>query len=152
MNNFGEWLRAKRIDLGLKQADVARRAGVSVSYVSTLERSQPHSTTGARLTPERSKLTALAKAVQGDIDEALHLCGYASTVLFIWITGRESGDVSAWLTGMFIGFIAAVGYGIWAWKRTEGRKSNIEAAYKAAMKKWEHSWICLRCGNTYRVR
>lgn len=78
--------------------------------------------------------------------------GVALSLLFIWITGRESGDVSAWLTGMFIGFIAAVGYGIWAWKRTEGRKSNIEAAYKAAMKKWEHSWICLRCGNTYRVR
>jgi transcriptional regulator with XRE-family HTH domain len=77
MVNFGSWLRNRRKALDLLQSDVAQRAGVSISYISTLERGQKHSTTGAELTPDRDKVIAIAKAVNGDIDEALLLCGYA---------------------------------------------------------------------------
>ena len=35
------------------------------------------------------------------------------------------------------------------WKK---RGPKMEAAYKAALMKWEHSWICHKCGNTYYVR
>jgi transcriptional regulator with XRE-family HTH domain len=77
METFADWLRKHRKALGLLQSDVAKRAGVSTSYVSTLERGQKHSTTGADLKPERDKVKALAKAVRGDVDEALLLCGYA---------------------------------------------------------------------------
>lgn len=80
MENFGQWLRSKRKALGLLQSDVAKRAGVSTSYISTLERNQKHSITGVTLTPEKEKVIAIAKAVQADPAEALHLCGYASDV------------------------------------------------------------------------
>ncbi len=77
--NFGAWLREHRINQGLFQSDVAKRAGVSVSYVSTLERTQPHSISGKDVSPTREKIMALAKAVGGSVDEALKLTGYAST-------------------------------------------------------------------------
>ena len=78
MAGFGEWLLRHRKALEMKQSDVASRANVSVSYISTIERDQPHSITGAKLTPEREKVIAIAKAVNGDINEALELCGYSS--------------------------------------------------------------------------
>lgn len=78
VQKFGQWLRDHRKKLGLFQSDIAKRASVSTSYISTLERAQPHSITGAELTPERSKVVAIAKAVVGDLNEALMLCGYAS--------------------------------------------------------------------------
>ena len=78
MDTFGEWLRRHRKQLDLLQSEVARRAGVSTSYISTLERSQKHSITGAELVPDRDKVTAIAKAVNGNANEALRLCGYAT--------------------------------------------------------------------------
>lgn len=36
--------------------------------------------TGDPVTPDREKVIAIAKAVEGDVDEALKLCGYAPTV------------------------------------------------------------------------
>jgi transcriptional regulator with XRE-family HTH domain len=73
----GEWLRDRRKALGMTQEDVAKRAGVSVSYVSTLERGQTHSQTNAELRPSPEKVAALAKAVSGDEGELLILFGYA---------------------------------------------------------------------------
>lgn len=75
-NAAGDWLKKNRKKLGLLQSDVAKRAGVSVSYISTLERGQKHSITDAKLTPERHKVIAIAKAVQGDPSELLGLYGY----------------------------------------------------------------------------
>lgn len=77
MSTFGKWLLAKRKGLRLLQSDVARAAGVSVSYISTLERAQPHTITGGDITPEREKVAAIARAVGGDPDEALLMFGYA---------------------------------------------------------------------------
>jgi transcriptional regulator with XRE-family HTH domain len=76
---FGEWLRRHRKQLGLTQPETAERAHVSTSYVSTIERGQPHSITGGVIRPEPEKVIALAKAVEGDPDEALQLCGYADS-------------------------------------------------------------------------
>lgn len=78
MQSFGHWLQERRKDAGMRQSDVAKRAGVSTSYISTLERGQKHSVTGAQLRPEPDKVEAIAKAVGGDVNEALALCGYAS--------------------------------------------------------------------------
>jgi transcriptional regulator with XRE-family HTH domain len=77
MKTFGDWLRDQRKALGLKQDDVAKRAGISVSYVSTLERNQPNTTTGKEIRPEPEIIEALAKAVQGDVSEALAFFRYA---------------------------------------------------------------------------
>jgi transcriptional regulator with XRE-family HTH domain len=75
----GEWIRTRRLELRLRQADVAERAGVSVSYISTLEREQPHSMTGAELRPEPEKVKAIAKALQSDPNALLSLYGYKTT-------------------------------------------------------------------------
>lgn len=77
VENFGQWLRRHRKQLRLTQKDVADRANLSFSYVSTLERQQPHTITGNDILPTREKVESLARAVQGDLNEALLLCGYA---------------------------------------------------------------------------
>lgn len=77
--SFGKWLREHRKKADLTLKDVAARARLSFSYVSTLEREQPHSLTGGEILPTRAKVEALAKAVGGDVSEALALNGYAST-------------------------------------------------------------------------
>ncbi len=76
METFGKWLLRHRKQLGLNQGDVAKKADVSTSYVSTLEREQPHSLTGEKIQPDREKVIALAQAVNGNIDEALRLSGF----------------------------------------------------------------------------
>lgn len=75
-SGFGVWLKRHRKVLGLTQTEVAERAGVSPSYISTIERQQPHTITGIPVRPERDKIMAIAKAVGGSPDEALVLCGY----------------------------------------------------------------------------
>ncbi len=77
VETFGKWLYQNRKDQGLTQLQVAERAGLSFSYVSTLERMQPHTLTGKKILPTRERVEALAKAVNGNVDEALRLCGYA---------------------------------------------------------------------------
>lgn len=77
METFGHWIRRHRKELRMYQSDVAKRAGVSTSYISTLERGQKHSITNAELTPNRAKVIAIAAAVGGDPSEALELVGYA---------------------------------------------------------------------------
>lgn len=77
MNQTGEFLKNRRKELRLTQSEVATRAGISVSYLSTLERGQRHSITNAELTPDRSKVVALAKALKTDRDELLVMFGFA---------------------------------------------------------------------------
>lgn len=77
VENFGQWLRRHRTDLGLTLREVAERTGLSFSYISALERQQPHSITGKDITPTREKVVLLARAVQGNQDEALTAAGYA---------------------------------------------------------------------------
>lgn len=74
---LGDWLRQHRKNKGLTQKQVADRAGVSFSYVSTLEREQAHSITAKAVQPRRDRVAALAKAVGGNIDEALKLAGFS---------------------------------------------------------------------------
>jgi transcriptional regulator with XRE-family HTH domain len=55
-NRFGPILRTFRKQLELSQVEVAKRAGVTASYVAILE-------SGARPAPGREKIIALAKAI-----------------------------------------------------------------------------------------
>lgn len=77
MKDFAEWLSTRRQEKGLKQRELALRAKVSESYISTIENRRPHSLTGSPLRPEPEKVIRLARAVGGDVDEALLLAGYA---------------------------------------------------------------------------
>lgn len=76
---FGEWLKHHRKQLRLTQRDLAERTGISFSYISTLEREQPHSITGKSIQPKRDVVESLARAVNGNVEEALHAAGYATT-------------------------------------------------------------------------
>ena len=78
METFGKWLLRHRKALDFKQEDVATRAGISISYVSTLERDQPNTSTGDSIRPEPDVVENIAKAVNGDVAEALAFFGYAS--------------------------------------------------------------------------
>ena len=77
--DFGAWVKSHRKMLGLTQTEIAHKAGVSPSYISTIERQQPHTVTGIPVKPEREKVLAIAKAVGGDVNEALVLCGFLPT-------------------------------------------------------------------------
>lgn len=74
---FGEWLLTSRKSAKLTQEKVAERSGISKAYIGHLENARPHTTTGAKLTPSREKVIALAKAVGGNVNEALRLANYA---------------------------------------------------------------------------
>ena len=76
MLSFGKELRQRRKNKGWTQEDLYKKSGVSASYISTLEREQPHSQTGAALRPEPDKVKKLAKALDWDTVEALTLAGY----------------------------------------------------------------------------
>lgn len=73
---FGQWLRLKREEKGLTQMDIARRAGVSMSYISTIERGERHRITGAPSAPSRDIVINIAKALGVDEAEALTRAGY----------------------------------------------------------------------------
>lgn len=75
--SFGGWLRLKRKESRLTQGELADKVGISTSYVSTLERSQPHGLTNAPPQPAKHVVISLAKALNTDLDEALLAAGYA---------------------------------------------------------------------------
>lgn len=75
--SFGKELRRRRKDFGWTQEDLALKSGLSVSYISTIEREQPHSQSGAELRPEPDKIEKLATALKWKTDDALDLAGYA---------------------------------------------------------------------------
>lgn len=75
--NFGEWLYSKRKEAGLTQGQLAEKAHISTSYVSTLERQQEHTVTGATPQPDREIVVSLAKVLKTDVSEALFAAGYA---------------------------------------------------------------------------
>ena len=81
-----------------------------------------------------------------------NVIGVVCTGLFSLVLSVPFESVSIWIAGLFVGLLAAVAFGIFMWKRTEDQKGKVEAAYKAALMKWKHSWICLKCGNTYYIR
>jgi transcriptional regulator with XRE-family HTH domain len=75
---FGKWLADNRERSRKTQGEVAKQAGVSVSYVSGLEREEPVTRDGRPRQPRRDKVEALAKAVGGDVNEALRIAGFAT--------------------------------------------------------------------------
>lgn len=79
MQTFGQWLRNKRKDASLTQGQLARKSGISTSYVSTLERGQRHTVTNADPLPKPDIVEAIAKALTVPVDEARLAAGYAAS-------------------------------------------------------------------------
>lgn len=74
---FGDWLREKREEARLRQSDLAESAGISKSYISTLERGGEHPLTGKEVRPAIDIVERLAIALRVPIDEARQRAGYA---------------------------------------------------------------------------
>lgn len=74
---FGDWLREKRLERGWRQADVAKRAGVSLSYISAIERGERHHLSDSPTLPKRDVVIAIARALGEDVTETLMIAGYA---------------------------------------------------------------------------
>lgn len=89
MMTLGQWLRQRRKEKRLTQAALAALSGVSASYVSTIERQQPHSVSGAKLRPEPNVIAALADALGASRTEALALAGYAAPGATVRVTNAE---------------------------------------------------------------
>lgn len=77
MGSFGRWLFDHRKACGLTQAEVASRAGCSKSYLSMLERDQPHPSSGSEIRPSQRLVDSLAVAVAGPLREARLRAGYS---------------------------------------------------------------------------
>jgi transcriptional regulator with XRE-family HTH domain len=110
MENFGKWLKRHRLALEMNQKDVAKLAEISVSYVSTLERSQPHSLTGESIRPEPEVVAALAKAVKGNLAEAMAFFGYATEKrdkFFFSDSVNERGEITL-TNGIYLRFDESV--------------------------------------------
>jgi transcriptional regulator with XRE-family HTH domain len=75
---FGQWLAENRLRAGLTQGELAKRAGMSPSYVSGLEREEPITADSRPRQPRRPKVERLAKALGADVNEALLVAGYAA--------------------------------------------------------------------------
>ena len=60
-DSLGSRLRARRIERGLKLSDVANATGLSMQYVSNLERDRGN--------PTLKALTAIADSILGDLNK-----------------------------------------------------------------------------------
>lgn len=74
---FGEWLRQQIKSKGLSNAEVARRAKVSPTYIGNLVRDFSPNTKDGKGRPSEEVVADIAKAVGGDINEARLAAGYA---------------------------------------------------------------------------
>lgn len=79
MSGFGKWLHDKRKAAGLTQGQLAQKAGISTSYVSTLERSERHHLTDAPPQPTTEVVDSIAKALNVAMDDARLAAGYAAS-------------------------------------------------------------------------
>lgn len=61
-------IRRRRVQLGLKQAEIARRVGVTRAYISAIER-------GADWNPDSEKLILIARALEWPDDYLLRRLG-----------------------------------------------------------------------------
>jgi len=81
--SFGKWLFDKRQEKRLTQTQLGERAGISTSYISTIERAQRHSTTNAVPRPSEDTVERLATALDIDLDEARIAAGYLPKTMTI---------------------------------------------------------------------
>jgi len=73
---FGEWLRTRINDLGLSNAEVARRAGVSATYIGNLIRDYSPNTKTGRVQPSAEVVRNIGAAVGAAPADALIAAGY----------------------------------------------------------------------------
>lgn len=105
---FGKWLITARHTAGLKQPELAKRAGVSVSYISALEREELTGKFDRPRKPTAEKVTKIAKALGVPVDEALVMAGFVPASMTTRpTTARESLELIERLIPGFSGVLLA---------------------------------------------
>jgi transcriptional regulator with XRE-family HTH domain len=79
MTHFGTWLRSRRKEMRLTQGELATKAGISTSYVSTLERGERHHLTEAPPQPTLEVVDAIADALASDQATVREMAGYVAS-------------------------------------------------------------------------
>lgn len=74
---FGDWLRQKIKENHFSNAEVARRVGVSPTYIGNLVRDYSPNTKSGKAKPSEEVLKNIVEVVGGDLDEARLAAGYA---------------------------------------------------------------------------
>lgn len=87
MYELGELLKRLRGDLSLRE--VAKRSGLSYSYISSLEKGK-HPRTGAPINPTPEILRSLSKAYNYPHEELMKLAGYLDKETKIEIHKEET--------------------------------------------------------------
>jgi transcriptional regulator with XRE-family HTH domain len=67
---FGQWLKQKRKERGLTQEELAKQVGVSLPYISKLERDQRHTESNAPPQPKVGVIDKIAKSLGVAVQEA----------------------------------------------------------------------------------
>lgn len=74
---FGEHLKEKMDEAGIKAAELSRRSGVTKQNIGRLVNNTPHTITNALPTTEKPTVEKLAKALNWTLDDALLAAGIA---------------------------------------------------------------------------
>lgn len=82
---FNEWLRAKRLDLGLGVRELAEKVGVSGTYISRLERPE------SPAKPSAETIARLARVLGTDDLEGCECAGVLPEDIRLWVMdgGRD---------------------------------------------------------------
>lgn len=73
---FGDWLREQIKKAGLSNAEVARRTGLSPTYIGNLVRDHSPNTKKGKGRPSEFTVEKIAKAVNGNLNTALTAAGF----------------------------------------------------------------------------
>lgn len=74
---FSDWLRIQLQDKGWTNAELARRVGVSQTYIGNLVRGYSPNTKSGKARPSVAVVDRMAKALNIPLDEARLVAGYA---------------------------------------------------------------------------
>lgn len=83
---FGDWLRDQIKTKNLSNAEVARRAGVSGTYIGNLVRDFSPNTKTGKARPSEDVIEKIVRAIGGDLNEARLAAGYAP------VTGNDASE------------------------------------------------------------
>lgn len=104
--------------------------------------------------PELAEPKKDGGALESGVLMFIVLAAFNLPAVAVMVAGNALGFdiVTVGVVGVIFGLIVAVTVGLAVVRRMRKLKPKREAAYTAAMSKWQASWLCLRCGKTFFVR
>jgi predicted nucleic-acid-binding Zn-ribbon protein len=107
---------------------------------------------GGGVSSTRTALAELTAPPEHD-----HSAGRSVAIIFLLLVANSVIFVLLMLVmeptpAVITGSVLAIGVSVFTYYMLKQSNPKAEAVYKAAMMKWEHSWICMKCGHTFYVR